>query len=92
MAVITITELPRNLSLDRKAMSSIRGGSGGGWVFGAFRPYVAPSEGSGFGGSSIVNLYQITNNNFYVENMKSQTISLNNSGSNSTVNAVLIGG
>jgi hypothetical protein len=89
MAVIKITDLPTNLDLDCEAMSAIRGG-GGQWVFGAFQPYFAahsqPSNPVGLGGSPI-NFYQITNNNYFVEN---KTINLANSGSNSTVNAVMI--
>ena len=81
MAVIKITDLPTNLDLDRKAMSSIQGG-GGQWVFGPFRPYVkAPSETPHFGGPEPINFYQITNNNYFVEN---KSITLTNSGSNST--------
>jgi hypothetical protein len=90
MAVIKITDLPTNLDLDRKAMSAIRGGGRGDWVFGVARPYFEapspPSDPSGLGGPPI-NLYQITNNNYFVEN---KSINLTNSGSNSTVNAVMI--
>ena len=88
MAVITITDLPINLDLDRKAMSAIRGGGLGDWVFSVARPYVkAPSHTAPVGGLAPLNFYQITNNNYFVEN---KTIALTNSGSNATVNAVMI--
>jgi hypothetical protein len=90
MAVIKITDLPTNLDLDRRAMSAIRGGGRGDWVFSAARPYFeskASSETSHLGGAEPINFYQITNNNYFVEN---KSITIANSGSNSTVNAVMI--
>jgi hypothetical protein len=94
MAVIKITDLSTNLDLDRKAMSAIQGGGRGDWVFSVARPYfeapAQPADSFGPGGSPI-NLYQITNevtnNNYFIEN---KVINLANSGSNSTVNAVMI--
>ena len=88
MAVISITDLSINLDLDRKAMSAIRGGGLGDWVFSVARPYVkTPPPSAPFGGLAPLNFYQITNNNYFVEN---KTITLANSGSNATVNAVMI--
>jgi hypothetical protein len=93
MAVLTITDLPANRDLDRSAMAAIRGGGRGDWVFGTARPFVkAPAAPAHFGGPESggpesINFYQVINNNYFVEN---KTISLVNSGSNATVNAVMI--
>ena len=88
MAIIKITDLPTNLDLDRKAMSAIRGGGLGDWVFSVARPYMkAPLPSAPVGALAPINFYQITNNNYFIEN---KTITLANSGSNATVNAVMI--
>ena len=86
MAAITINDLPKNLALDRPAMSAIRGAGGAPWVF-AFRPYVEASPSV----IPVVNFYQI-NNSFFAEQMinQSQTVNINNSGANSNINAVLL--
>ena len=89
MAILTITDLPINLDLDRRAMAAIRGGSGrGDWVFGTARPYVkAPPPSAQFGGADGINFYQVINNNYFVDN---KTITLTNTGDHATVNAVMI--
>ena len=79
MSSLTISDLPASATLDRKAMSAIRG-AGAPWVFGWIRPYVhsAPSQGS------VINLYQINN---FAEQMinQFQTVSVNNTGANATL-------
>lgn len=87
MSAITINDLPANRALDCKAMSSISGGNGAPWVFGAFAPY-SPAIPSLV---PVVNFYQV-NNSFYVEKMinQSQTLNINNSGANSNINGVLL--
>ena len=98
MAAITLNDLPVNIALDRKAMSSIRGAGGAPWVFGAFRPYVRavpslPSVGP------VVNYTQIDNNFISIDNSvhidqminQYQTVQISNTGSNSSINAVLLG-
>jgi hypothetical protein len=99
MAALTIKDLHKNLVLDRKAMSVVRGGGGAAWIFGAFRPYVAAASG-GMPGSSI-NLFQTNNfsetNNLYQTNtffvadqMNNQVVSVDvrNSAANSVINAL----
>ena len=88
MASITINDLALTAALDRKAMLSIQGAGGAPWVIGAFRPFVpsAPSVGP------MVNYFQITNNYLHVDQMVNQftTVDINNSGANSSINAVLL--
>jgi hypothetical protein len=81
MATITVTDLPQNRQLDRKAMSAIRG-AGAPWVFGWIRPY-APSALST---APVINFYQI-NNSFYAGQMinQFQMIDVNNTAPNSNV-------
>ena len=87
MAAMTINELPANCALDRPAMSAIRGAGGASWVYGAFRPYVDATPSL----VPTVNFYQV-NNSFFAEQMinQSQVVNINNSGANSTINAVLL--
>jgi hypothetical protein len=83
MAHITIGDLPASTTLDRKAMSAIRG-AGAPWVFGWIRPFVphAPSQ------LPVINFYQI--NNFADQMINQfQTVSVNNAGANSTLNVVV---
>jgi hypothetical protein len=81
MATIQINDLSANCALDRKAMSRIRGASGAGWVFGWIRPF---SEASGRE-PTVFNFYQI--NNFADQMINQfQTVSVINSGANSTLN------
>jgi YVTN family beta-propeller protein len=85
MAAITINDLHINRALDLKAMSSIKGGMTGGWVFGWIRPFVdaAPS----FGSNAPVNFYQT--NNFYIADQMNNQISVidvKNSAANATIN------
>jgi hypothetical protein len=80
MASISISDLPRSAPLDRQAMSAIRG-AGAPWVFGWIRPFVqaAPSQ------VPVINFYQI--NNFADQMINQfQTVSVNNSGANATLN------
>ena len=83
MSAIAINDLPVNRTLDRHAMSTLRGGSAP-WVFGVAQPYVKRQSGSPFG--MVLNFYQ-TNNNFYADQMVNQfqNVNVNNSGSNSNV-------
>ena len=87
MAAITINDLLANRDLDRAAMSVIRGAGGAPWVFGAFRPHVDATPSF----APVVNFYQV-NNSFFAEQMinQSQIVNINNSGANSTINAVLL--
>lgn len=99
MAVITIKDLHKNLALNCKAMSGVRGGGGAPWVFGAFRPYVEVTPNAMPG--SIINLFQTNNfsetNNLYQTNtffvadqMTNQVVSVDvrNSAANSVINAL----
>jgi hypothetical protein len=80
MATITINDLPASKTLDRMAMSTIRG-AGAPWVFGWIRPFIdaTPSQ------YPVINFYQINN---YADQMinQYQMVSVNNSGANSTLN------
>jgi hypothetical protein len=83
MASITIGDLPNSATLDRAAMSAIRG-AGAPWVFGWIRPYVAASESQ----FPVINFYQI--NNFADQMINQyQTVSVNNAGANSTLNVMV---
>lgn len=79
MATITINDLPASRTLDRKAMSTIRGASAL-WVFWC-SPSVSPSPSQ----HPVINFYQINN---YADQMinQYQMVSVNNSGANSTLN------
>jgi hypothetical protein len=82
MATITIKDLCMDRTLDRKAMSSIKGASAS-WVFGWISPYVDASRKA----ASVMNFYQ-TNNIFIADQMNNQiqTIDVNNASSNATIN------
>ena len=83
MPSIAINDLPASSTLDRKAMSAIRG-AGAPWVFGWIRPYVAASASQG----PVINFYQI--NNFADQMINQfQTVSVNNSGANATLNVMV---
>ncbi|MGH6689991.1 MAG: hypothetical protein ACRD8O_02460 [Bryobacteraceae bacterium] len=86
MAAIAITDLPKDRALDRKAMSSIRGALS--WVNAAFNVPVVPMP-------SVAPAFfqQVVNNTFYyIEEMvnHNQLVSVQNSGNNSPITAVLI--
>ena len=85
MAAITIKDLHTSRALDLKAMASIRGAGGAGWVFGWARPYIEQAQR--FGSGSPINLFQT--NNFYIADQMNNQISVvdvNNSASNATIN------
>ena len=83
MASITIRDLPASTPLDRKAMSAIRG-AGAPWVFGWIRPFVVQSPSQ----LPVINFYQI--NNFADQMINQfQTVSVNNSGANATLNVTV---
>lgn len=84
MPTITIDDLDHERVLDRKAMSSVRGG-GAPWVFGWIRPYVPAEERIG----PAVNFFQI--NNYYADQMinQFQVVDVKNSAPNSNVSVVL---
>ena len=84
MAAITISDLNTACTLDRKAMSFIKGAGGAPWVYGIAVPF---RETPAFG--PVVNFYQI-NNSFYANQMinQYQTIDVNNSGANSNISVV----
>jgi hypothetical protein len=80
MASISISDLSRSATLDRQAMSAIRG-AGAPWVFGWIRAF-DPAASSQF---PVINFYQI--NNFADQMINQfQTVSVNNSGANATLN------
>ena len=82
MAAITISDLNTACTLDRKAMSFIKGAGGAPWVYGIAVPF---RETPAFG--PVVNFYQI-NNSFYASQM--QIIDVDNSGANSNINLVSV--
>ncbi|GAB3539771.1 hypothetical protein GCM10027343_07760 [Noviherbaspirillum agri] len=83
MASLTIKDLRTDRVLDRKAMSSIKGG-GAPWVFGWIRPYT--STPASFG--TVVNFTQINN---YADQMTNQIqmVDINNTGANSNISVAL---
>ena len=83
MANITIKDLPVSTTLDREAMSAIRG-AGAPWVFGWIRPFVGGSPAQ----VPVINFYQI--NNFADQMINQvQTVSVINSGAGATLNVVV---
>jgi hypothetical protein len=86
MSAITINDLPINFALDRKALTSLRGG-GAPWVFGWIAPYVPPSASF----TPMVNNFFQTNN--YIGQLvdQSQTLAISNAGNGTTITAVMIG-
>lgn len=77
MSAITIKDLPLDVELDRKAMSTIYGGAGAPWVFGAFQPFVETASRTP---GSIINLFQ--SNTYYIaDRMTNQSLSINGSNS-----------
>jgi hypothetical protein len=91
MSTITIEDLPLDSTLDRKAMSSIRGGDGAPWIFGAFQPFI---EAAPRMPGSIINLFQ-TNTFYTADQMTNQflNIGVTNSapGSNINVSPTVVG-
>jgi hypothetical protein len=89
--MITITDLPVSRALDFRAMSSLRGGGGGGapWVFSVARPFSPPAPGV----MPALNYYQINNNYIFIDQLVNQTtvIDIANSGDNANITAVLLG-
>ena len=78
--MINIGDLPRNATLDRQAMSAIRG-AGAPWVFGWIRAFDPGARGP----LPVINFYQI--NNFADQMINQfQNVSVNNAGANSTLN------
>lgn len=83
MAAITIKDLRTDRTLDREAMSSIRGG-GAPWVFGWIRPHTEFSPSFG----TVVNFYQV--NNFADQMINQiQVIDIDNSAANANINVAL---
>lgn len=84
MATIHIEDLPASLALDRKAMSRIHGGGGAPWIFGWIQPFVDASPAQ----YPVINFYQI--NNFADQMINQfQTVSVNNTGANATLNVAV---
>jgi hypothetical protein len=92
MAITTIVDLPGSRALDYKASLAISGAGAGDWCIGAFQPYIAPVAVPS--ATQVFNYFeQITNNNVtYIGQMVNQTttVDINNSGANSSINAVLL--
>ena len=82
MAALTISDLNTGRTLDRKAMSFIKGGAFP-WMCGPFAPYRPDTPAFG----QVVNFYQV-NNSYYANQM--QLIDVNNSGANSNINLVSV--
>ena len=85
MTTLAINDLHTERALDRKAMSSIRGAGGAGWVFGWIRPYIPAVASSDFLGP-VMNFFQT--NNFYIAdqmNNQFQTIDINSTGANARI-------
>lgn len=80
MGSIQIHDLHRSDTLEREAMSAIRG-AGAEWVYGWIAPYQEKTAGS-FG--TVINFYQ-TNN--YADQMinQFQTVKVDNSGANANI-------
>ncbi|WP_322402578.1 hypothetical protein [Massilia luteola] len=84
MATITVKDLPTSMALDRKALSVIHGGGGAPWVFGWIQPYIDASPSQ----IPVINFYQI--NNFADQMINQyQTVSVNNTGANATLNVAV---
>jgi hypothetical protein len=84
MAAITIEDLHQDVTLERRAMSAIRGADGGApWIYGWIQPFVEKAAGS-FG--AVINFYQ-TNNFFVADQMNNQiqVTNVQNSATNATI-------
>ncbi|HJV88606.1 MAG TPA: hypothetical protein VJ698_24285 [Noviherbaspirillum sp.] len=80
MAAITIKDLRTERTLDRSAMSFIKGG-GASWVYGWIRPFVAATPAFG----PVINFYQI--NNFADQMINQiQVVDVKNTAPNSSIN------
>ena len=83
MASISISDLPRNATLDRQAMAAVRG-AGAPWVFGWIRPSVEARSSQ----LPVINFYQI--NNFADQMINQfQTVTVNNSGANAMLKVIV---
>lgn len=91
MAFLTIADLRLDRVLDRRTMRAIAAGYGAPWVFGAFRAYMPPVTALPSVGA-IVNNFQVNNTYVHVDQIVNQltTVAIENSGANSTINAVLL--
>jgi hypothetical protein len=88
MSLITIADLPVNRTLDRQAMSSLRGGAGdGNWVFGWMVPFAPRSPSF----APVVNNFFQSNTMIGQVVNQSQTLAITNSASGASITAVLIG-
>lgn len=81
MSSIMIHDLQRSDTLDRAAMSSIRG-AGADWVFGWIAPYQEKTAGS-FG--VVLNFYQVNNYNIGQMINQTQNVKIDNSGANAKI-------
>jgi hypothetical protein len=81
MASIRISDLPTDRSLDREAMTHIRGAGGAGWVFGWIQPWMPAQHGA----APVINFYQINN---YADQLinQFQMVNVSNSAPNSMLN------
>jgi len=86
MATIAVTDLPTNRALDFKTMSLVRGASAP-WVFGWCTPWAPPVLPP----FPVINFFQINNISVGQIVDQSQNLLISNSGSNSSITAVLIG-
>ena len=95
MATLTIRDLPLGRTLNRTAMSSIRGAGnagGGGWVVGWIAPYLGAAVSGGSQGSSEHgNVFNISNT-FFVQvinaaqaNFQNQITDVFNSGNGASI-------
>lgn len=86
MSILSIRDLSVSHTLERKAMSAIRGGDGAGWVYGWIASY---NPLAGRAQSAAINFIQ--NNTIYMaEQMTNQfvQVSVNNTGAAANISAM----
>ena len=85
MATVTINDLQVSDVIDYKALSSVRGGNGAPWVFGAFRAFSPETDRL----LPTVNFFQT--NNFFVAdqlNIQFQNIDVETAADTAVVNVI----
>lgn len=89
MATIHISDLPSDRTLDRNAMTCMRGGAGsGGWVAGWIIPYPGSRSVGSEGGNTFVNITNNIFNQFISANQatfQTQNTEVYNTGANAVI-------